>query len=87
VPEDVVFRTKPEIALDQIRTALAAGVPGGVVLAGAGYGVDTPRPADGNGIELHRRHPVLDQPVVAGDGASAAQSLERAREAALARST
>ena len=41
VPEDVVFRTKPEIALDQIRTALSAGVPGGVVLADAGYGVDT----------------------------------------------
>ena len=41
VPEDVVFRTKPEIALDQIRTALSAGVPVGVVLADAGYGVDT----------------------------------------------
>jgi SRSO17 transposase len=41
VPEGVVFRTKPEIALDQIRTALSAGVPGGVVLADAGYGVDT----------------------------------------------
>ena len=41
VPEDVVFRTKPEIALDQIRAALAAGVPRGVVLADAGYGVDT----------------------------------------------
>jgi len=41
VPEDVVFRTKPEIALDQIRTALSSGVPSGVVLADAGYGVDT----------------------------------------------
>jgi SRSO17 transposase len=41
VPEDVVFRTKPEIALDQIRTALSAGVPSGVVLADAGYGIDT----------------------------------------------
>ena len=41
VPEDVVFRTKPEIALDQIQAALAAGVPRGVVLADAGYGVDT----------------------------------------------
>ena len=39
VPEDVVFRTKPEIALDQIQAALAAGVPRGVVLADAGYGV------------------------------------------------
>jgi len=41
IPEDVVFRTKPEIALDQIRAALAASVPRGVVLADAGYGSDT----------------------------------------------
>jgi SRSO17 transposase len=41
VPENVTFRTKPEIALDQIRSSLAAGVPSGVVLADAGYGVDT----------------------------------------------
>jgi SRSO17 transposase len=41
VPECVVFRSKPEIALDQIRSALSAGVPRGVVLADAGYGVDT----------------------------------------------
>jgi len=41
VPEGVAFRTKPEIALDQIRSALAAGVSPGVGLADAGYGVDT----------------------------------------------
>ncbi len=41
VPDEVVFRTKPEIALDQIRSVLAAGVSRGVVLAYAGYGVDT----------------------------------------------
>ncbi len=40
VPDDVKFRTKPEIALDQIRAALAAGVAPGVLLADAGYGVD-----------------------------------------------
>ena len=31
----------PEIALDEIEAALAAGVPRGVVLADAGYGIDT----------------------------------------------
>ena len=41
VPNDVVFSTKPQIALDQIRTAIVAGVPGAPVLADAGYGVDT----------------------------------------------
>ena len=40
VPDDIVFRTKPQIALAQIRAALLAGVPSAVVLADAGYGVD-----------------------------------------------
>lgn len=35
VPEEVTFRTKPEIALDQIRAALEAGAPPGVVLMDA----------------------------------------------------
>jgi SRSO17 transposase len=41
VPDDMAFRTKPRIALEQIRAALLAGVPSAVVLADAGYGVDT----------------------------------------------
>ena len=41
VPDDVVFQTKPQIALAQIRAAYAAGVPPATVLADAGYGVDT----------------------------------------------
>lgn len=41
VPEDIGFQTKPEIALDQIRAALADGVPPGLILADAGYGIDT----------------------------------------------
>ena len=40
VPEAIVFRTKPQIALEQIRTALEQGVSPGVVLADAGYGGD-----------------------------------------------
>ena len=41
VPEEVGFATKPAIALDQIRQALADGVPPGVVVTDAGYGNDT----------------------------------------------
>jgi SRSO17 transposase len=41
VPEGVVFQTKPEIALDQIRAALQTPIPRGVVLMDAGYGADT----------------------------------------------
>lgn len=38
VPQEIAFRTKPEIALEQIRQAVAQKVPTGVVLADAGYG-------------------------------------------------
>ena len=41
VPKEVRFQTKPEIALDQIRAALAAKVDRGVVLADAAYGINT----------------------------------------------
>jgi SRSO17 transposase len=41
IPKEVEFRTKPEVALEQIRTALQQGVPKGVVLADAGYGNET----------------------------------------------
>jgi SRSO17 transposase len=38
VPDEIGFRTKPEIALDLIISALADGLQPGVVLADAGYG-------------------------------------------------
>jgi SRSO17 transposase len=38
VPEQVSFKSKPDIALDQIHAALAAGVPRGIVLADPAYG-------------------------------------------------
>jgi len=41
VPATLGFATKPEIALAQIRAALEAGIPRGVVLMDAGYGADT----------------------------------------------
>ena len=41
--EEITFATKPQIALEQIRAAKAAGVPVGVVPGDAGHG---------NGIEF-----------------------------------
>jgi SRSO17 transposase len=41
VPKEVVFKTKPEIALEQIEAACQAGLPGGIVLMDAGYGSNT----------------------------------------------
>ncbi len=41
VPKEVEAATKPQISLVQIREAKAAGLPGDVVVADAGYGDDT----------------------------------------------
>jgi SRSO17 transposase len=41
VPEQIEFQTKPEIAMDQIRAMVEANVARGVVLADAGYGINT----------------------------------------------
>jgi SRSO17 transposase len=41
VPEEVEFQTKPAIALDQIRAAVAGNLERGVVLADAAYGINT----------------------------------------------
>jgi len=38
VPKHVMFKSKPDIALEQMHAALAAGVPRGVVLADPAYG-------------------------------------------------
>jgi SRSO17 transposase len=41
VPDEIDFKTKPEIALEQIEAACKAGLPRGVVLMDTGYGCNT----------------------------------------------
>jgi len=41
IPREIRFATKPQIALEQIRAAQAAGVVPGVIVADAAYGNDT----------------------------------------------
>src|SRR5471032_2896723 len=41
VPEEIGFKTKPEIALEQITSACEAGLARGVVLMDAAYGCNT----------------------------------------------
>ena len=38
VPEEITFKTKPQIALEQMREACKAGVPRGIALMDASYG-------------------------------------------------
>jgi SRSO17 transposase len=61
VPETTAFQTKPEIALEQIKAARAAGLPEGVVLMDAGYGNDT---------KLRREITTLGMSYVAGIGSN-----------------
>jgi SRSO17 transposase len=57
VPEEIAFRTKPEIALSLLRDAIAADVPRGIALLDAGYG---------NNTRLRTEITALGLPYVAG---------------------
>jgi SRSO17 transposase len=52
VPTAIKFKTKPQIALEQIRQACAAGVPRGVVLIDASYGSNSALRAGVSALEL-----------------------------------
>jgi SRSO17 transposase len=52
VPDDIAFKTKHEIALEQLRWACEAGLPRGVVLMDAGYGNNSDLRADIAALEL-----------------------------------
>jgi SRSO17 transposase len=52
VPEDIAFKTKHEIALEQLRWACEAGLPRGVTLLDAGYGNNSALRADITALKL-----------------------------------
>ena len=58
VPIEIGFQTKPEIALDQLRAACAAGLPRGVVLMDAGYGANRQLRASLNAAAAKKRFKV-----------------------------
>lgn len=68
VPKEIVFKTKPEIALEQIRAACASGLPRGVVLMDAGYGPHTDLRTAISGLGLAYVAGVLSNMTVWGPG-------------------
>lgn len=53
IPDDVVFKTKPELALDMIRRARANGIPPGVVLGDSAYGNSSEFRLELRRLDLH----------------------------------
>ena len=68
VPEDVRFKTKPEIALEQIDAARKAGLPRGVVLMDAGYGCNTELRAGIDALSLRYVAGIMPQTTVWASG-------------------
>ena len=77
VPDEIVFKTKPEIALEQLRSACEAGLPRGVVLMDAGYGASTDlrEQMTGLGLTYIGGHFISNQRVARRYRSSACQSL------------
>src|SRR5258708_4418723 len=68
VPEEVGFKTKPEIALEQIAAACAAGLPRGVVLIDAAYGNNSDLRSDITALELTYAAAILSNTTVWAPG-------------------
>ena len=83
VPEEIGFKTKPEIALEQIAAACKAGLPRGVVLMDAGYGCNTDLRAGIRALGLRYVAGIMPQTTVwaAGHGAAAAEEVVGPRPA------
>jgi SRSO17 transposase len=61
VPGEISFKTKPEIALEQLRWACEAGIARGVVLMDAGYGCNTNLRTGISALALHYVAGILSQ--------------------------
>jgi SRSO17 transposase len=70
VPEDVVFKTKHAIALDQLRWACTAGLSPGVVLLDAGYGNNSDLRAQITKLQLPYIVGILSNTTVWAQGAA-----------------
>jgi len=82
VPRAIRFMTKPQIALDQIKAALAAGIAPGVVLMDADYGRDGNLRAELRTLELNYVAAIQSSPMVwrLGSGPKLGRRLPKARE-------
>ena len=69
--EEIAFKTKPEIALDELRWACEAGLPRGVVLLDAGYGNNSELRADITALGLTYAAGILSTTTVWAPGAAA----------------
>ncbi len=89
VPEEVEFKTKPQIALAQIEAAVKDGVDKGVVLTDAAYGCDgdLPRRRHGAGAALCGGRAIDAVGLASRRRALAAQALERPGAQAFAPAT
>ena len=68
VPKDIGFKTKHEIALEQLRWACAAGLPRGAALMDAGYGNNSNLRADITSLGLSYVAGILSNTTVWADG-------------------
>ncbi len=65
IPDAVQFKTKPELALDMIRRAIADDIPRGVVLADSAYGSSREFRKEIRALDLHYAVGVNPETVVA----------------------
>jgi SRSO17 transposase len=69
VPDEIAFSTKPQMALEQIRWAVEAGLPRGVALMDPGYGHDARMRTGVSALGLAYVAGVLSNDMVFGPGA------------------